>query len=140
MYVSLCRDLAVQLAHRTAAEIARILIPGIHVINLFVNPLKIRVGNDCLSPEDQLSLVGNIERYVGKHTGIWGDDLADFPIAPCYRLCKPAAFVGKHNGQPIHFPGQKSLLIPQPRLKVLHALCLVKGKHGGLMGLLGQFA
>ena len=60
MHIPLRCNLAVKLTDRTAAQVSGILIFGIHILNSAVNPLKVRIGNDSLSPENQLSLVGNI--------------------------------------------------------------------------------
>lgn len=53
-------NLAVKLADRTAAQVSGVLIFGIHILDSAVNPFKFRIGNDSLSPENELSLVGNI--------------------------------------------------------------------------------
>ena len=60
MDVPLCGDLIVQLTHRTAAEISGVFVPGVHVGDLLVDPLKIRILDYRLSPEHQLAGVGDV--------------------------------------------------------------------------------
>ena len=53
--IALCCDLVIQLPHGTAAQISRILILGVHILNLLVDPLKILISDDRLSTEHQFS-------------------------------------------------------------------------------------
>ena len=57
MNVAFCRNLIVQLAHRTAAEISRILVFRIDILDLLVDLLKIGIADDRLAAQNQLSLV-----------------------------------------------------------------------------------
>ena len=59
MHAPLCGDLIIQLAHRAAAQISRILITGVRLGNLLVDPLKLLIANHCLPTENQFSLKRN---------------------------------------------------------------------------------
>ena len=103
-YVSLCRDLVVQLADRTTAQIPWIFIFCIHVINFFIDPLKIFVTDHCFPSQDQFPFIRNMKRHVFKYFRIVGNDLTDFPISSCNCLKKFAVTIGQNDRQTIHLP------------------------------------
>ena len=96
-YVSLCRDLVVQLADRTTAQIPWIFILCIHVINFFIDPLKIFVTDHRFPSQDQFSFIRNMKRHVFKYFRIVGNDLTDFPISSCNCLKKFAVDRSKRS-------------------------------------------
>ena len=59
MHAALCGNLVVQLAHGAAAQVPRILVPGVRFGNLFVDPFKLLISDNRLSPQNQFSLKGN---------------------------------------------------------------------------------
>lgn len=79
MNVAFCRNLIVQLAHRTAAEVPRILVFRIDILNLLVDLLKIGIADDRLAAQNQLS-------WYGIFKGIFSNTFALFvttsPITP----------------------------------------------------------
>ena len=107
------RDLVVQLAHRAAAEIPGILIFCLDVCDLLIDPFKIPVSDHRFPPENQLSLISDLQRDIAENPGVVGDHLAHFTISPGDRLPKFPALIGEHNGQAVHLPGQQGVLIPQ---------------------------
>ena len=133
-----CRDLVVQLTHGAAAEIPGIFVLCLHVLNLRIDPLKIRVADHCLPPQHQLPPKRDLQGKIHKSPGIVRNDLADLPIAPGDRFFQLSAPISQHNGQPVQFPAQNGPVPSQPVPQRLSALGLVQGQHGAFMPLLGQ--
>ena len=138
IHISLCGNLAVQLSDRTAAEVPRILVLCVRIADLRIDLLKLRIADDGLAPEDQLALIGDIHRQIGKYFRIPGDDFPDFPVSAGYRLHKSSVPVGENNRQPVHFPGKQALLVSQPLRQLVHALGLCQRQHRLLVAHLRQ--
>ncbi len=133
--ISLSCDLVVELAHGAAAQVPWVLILGIHILDLFIDALEIGVFDHCLAPQDELPLVGDLQRNVGKHPGVIGDNLADLAIAPCNCLRQLPVFIGQYDRQTVQLPGQDRFLAAQPSFQFVDILCLVQGQHGPLVPL-----
>ena len=72
--------------------------------------MEILIGDDCLSPDHQLSFKGNGKRQVGEHTGIIGHHFSYFPISASNRLNQPSLLIGQHDSQTVQLPGKQPLL------------------------------
>ena len=139
-YIPLRRDLVVQLSYRTAAQIPRVLVLRIHVLDPGIYTLKFLIPYDGFSPYDQFALICDPKRDIPEHPGIIRDDLAHLAISAGDGLIKLSAAIGQHDRKPVKLPGDQHLLIPRKTLKLFNLLRLVKGQHRALVTLLGQFA
>ena len=106
MDVSLRGNLVIQLANRTAAEISWVLILGICLGNLLVDPLKFFVTDDRLPPEYQFSPERNPKGHIFEYPCVVGDDLAYFAVSPGDCFEELALPVGQHDGQTVQLPGK----------------------------------
>ena len=109
--VSSRRHRTVQLTHGTAAEISRILVFRIHILDFFVDLLKITVGNHRLAPEDQLTLIGDLKRNVGKYPGVGSDDLAHLAVSSGNSLAEFSILVGEYDSQTVQLPGHQRFVL-----------------------------
>ena len=58
-HISLCGDLVIQLSDRSAAEISRIFVFGIDILDRLIDSLKIGIGDDRLAPQHKPALIGD---------------------------------------------------------------------------------
>ena len=132
-------DLIVQLAHGTAAQISRILVLCIHILDFLVDLLKIRVCDDRLSTEYQFPLKRNSQRNIFKNFCIVCHDLSDQPVSSRHGFLQTSIPVGKDDGQSIHFPGEQALLVPDKLPEHFHILGFIQRKHRAFVGFFRQF-
>ena len=81
MDISPGRNFIIELTHRPTAKIPRILVFGVHILDLFIDLLKIIVPDHRLTPQDEIPLVRNFQRNISEHFRIVGDNLTDFPVS-----------------------------------------------------------
>ena len=128
----------IQLPHRTAAEIAGIFVFGVYIIYFLVDPFKIRVIDNRLPADNQLSLIRNPQGEIDKGFCIICDYLADNAVSAGYRLLQNSVPVSQNDGQPVHFPGQECFVPADKAPKLLHVFSLIQRKHGRFMPLFGK--
>ncbi len=132
------RNLVVQLSHGAAAEVPGILVLRVHVLYPGIYLLKVRVADNRLAPQDQLSLEGNLKGQVHERLCIVGDDLPNLAVPSGDRLLQLSAAIGQDDRQAVQLPAQDRRMSLEPVPQRLPALGLVQGKHGALMPLLRQ--
>ena len=139
MNVAFCRNLIVQLAHRTAAEVPRILVFRIDILDLLIDLLKIGIADDRLAAQNQLSLVRDFQGNIFKHFCIVRDNLSDHAVSTGDGLCEGTAAVRQNDGQTVHLPGQQRFVIPDEAAEHFHIFRFIKGKHRRLVRFFRQF-
>ena len=126
LHISFCGDLIIQLPHRATAQISRIFIFCIDIFDLFIDRLKIFIGNHCLSTQNQLTLVRNMQRHILKNLCIVRDDLSLDSISSCDRFDQFSALIRENNGQSVQFPGNHRFLRAKKFFQPLYFLCLIQ--------------
>ena len=132
-HIPFSSDPVVQLPDRSAAKIPRILVSRVHIFDLFIDPLEVLVGDDGFAPEYKTAFKRDLNRKVPEHPRIVGDHLSDHTVSPCDCFREFSLFVGEYNGQPVHFPGQKGLMISDKGPQDLPVLGFIQRKHRCLM-------
>ena len=136
--ISAGRNLIVQLANGTAAQIAGVLVMDLLLSHGFIDLLKIRIGDDRLPAQDQLSPVGNSQRKVPEHSRVAGNHLADLAVAAGNCLLQLSLPVSQHHRQTVQFPGNERLLISYEGSEHFNLFCFIEREHRLLMPLLRQ--
>ena len=139
IYISLCRNLIIQLTDGTAAQISRIFIFGCLILDLFIDSLKVRITNDSLTSQNHLLFTWNGKGHIFKYSCIVGNDLAHFAISTGNSFGKLAIFIGQNYRQPIQLPRQENLMITRKSGQFSHILSLVKRQHRRCMTFFGKF-
>ena len=136
----LCRDLVIQLAHRAAAQIPRILVLCIRVPDLLIDLLKVFVRDDRFPPQDKFALIGDMKGQVPEDSRIVCNDFSHLAVPAGDCLCESTVPVRQDNGQPVQLPGDDRLLVPQELFQPAHFFRLVQREHGTFMSLFRQLA
>ena len=82
LHIPFCCDLVVELAHGTAAKVPGIFVTGIHILDLFVDLFKVRIGDNGLPAKDQLTFVGDLKGNVLENPGVVGDNFTHHTVSP----------------------------------------------------------
>ena len=125
LHISFCSNFAVQLTHSTAAKVSGVFV-CFSFSQFLIDSLELRIGNNPFASEHQFAVKSNLQRQIGKHTGIMGYIFADFPITSGDCLHQFPAAVFQHNGQAIQFPRQNTFFAPQKALEFQGVFCFIQ--------------
>ena len=139
VHVSLRRNPAVQLAHTAAAQVPRVLVFRIRIVDGRVDFLKILVANHRFSSYHRMSPMGNGAGHVPEYPGVRGNHLAHIAVSAGHRLGQLSFFIGQHHRQTIQLPGQQRLPVAQPGTQRLPILGFIQTQHPPSVTLLRQF-
>ena len=73
LHIAFCSNLVVQLADGTAAEIARILVLCIHILDLGIDPFEVTISDNRFPTQDELPLIRDAKRKIFEGFGVVGD-------------------------------------------------------------------
>ena len=121
----LCRDLIVQLPHRAGAQVARVLVFRALVLEGLVDLFKVAVGDHRFAAQYQMPAIRDLQRQIGKDSGVSCDDLADLAVSAGDRLDQRAVLVGQHDRQSVQFPRKHAVLRAEPADQRVNVLGLV---------------
>ena len=121
-------DAAVKLTHRTAAEIAWILI-ALVFIERGIDRFKVFVRNQCFPAHDKVSRIIDFLRNPSEHARVAGDDFSDLSVSAGGRLYKLALLVSQHDRQTVELPREHAPAVSEKRGELLDVLGFVERFH-----------
>ena len=137
-YISPGCDLIIQLSDRSTAEISRIFIFCVHILNRCIDPLKIRICDDCFSSQYQSSLICDLKRNILEGSGIVGNDLSYNTVSTGNCLHQFSMIISQNNRKSVHFPGKQRWMRSDKSSQGFSVLCFIQRKHGRFMGFFRQ--
>ena len=137
-YISFCGHLRIELTDASAAQIPRILILCISILDSLVDLFKIRVPYNSFSADNDPALMRYALRNVAACKHICRDELSLNAVAPCDALDQSAVFICDADSKSVKFPRKQALFVTEPGSQLIPVLGLVEREHLYLMYYLRQ--